>query len=266
MIKATDFFDLQNFAHSGLFSETKPVWSGLQDLRNYMDSYSAYNQLLVPYAEATPLPHALVLHDQQIIDGRTCTITFGDTSKGQLVVHHNNERLTNASVLMPGAILQGSQLFIGGGTLVEGGATIKSPAIIGNCSEVRQGAYMRGYTLVGDRCVVGHATEVKHSIFFDDAKAGHFAYLGDAILGNQVNLGAGTKLANLTFFPGNVKIIIDNKLYDTGSRKFGAILGDWSQTGCNSVTNPGTLFGRKTILMPNTTSPPGFHRDQKRIR
>ena len=69
---------------------------------------------------------------------------------------------------------------------------------------MRQGAYLRGYSLIGDRCVVGHATEVKHSVFLDGARAGHFAYVGDSLLGREVNLGAGTKLANLRVIPGNI--------------------------------------------------------------
>ena len=120
-------------------------------------------------------------------------------------------------------------------------------------------AGVRGCCLAGKRCILGHATEVKHSIFLDDAKAGHFAYLGDSILGANTNLGAGTKFANLRFLPGNVTIRIDGERIDTGRRKFGAILGDNTQTGCNSVTNPGTIFGRNCILMPNTTAPSGYH-------
>ncbi|MCD6389932.1 MAG: hypothetical protein J7L69_11015, partial [Desulfobulbaceae bacterium] len=150
--------------------------------------------------------------------------------------------------------------------LIEAGALIKSPAIIGDWTEIRQGAYLRGYCLVGRRCVVGHVTEVKHSIFLDDAKAGHFAYLGDSILGNEVNLGAGTKLANLRFTPGDVQIRTADKPVSTGLRKLGAILADHVQTGCNSVTNPGTLLGRKSILMPNTTAPSGLHRPSSLIR
>jgi NDP-sugar pyrophosphorylase family protein len=143
---------------------------------------------------------------------------------------------------------------------------IKEPAIIGDCTEVRQGAYLRGYCLVGERCVVGHTTEVKHSIFLDDAKAGHFAYLGDSILGNEANLGAGTKFANLRFLGGSIQIRTPDGQVDTGMRKFGAILGDRAQTGCNSVTNPGTLLGPEAILMPNTTSPSGLHPGKTVIR
>ncbi len=100
----------------------------------------------------------------------------------------------------------------------------------------------------------------------DGAKAGHFAYLGDSILGRDVNLGAGTKLANLRFTAGNVSVKTSNGPVDSGLRKFGALLGDGVQTGCNSVTNPGTILGKKSILLPNTTAPSGLHRKNSLIR
>jgi bifunctional N-acetylglucosamine-1-phosphate-uridyltransferase/glucosamine-1-phosphate-acetyltransferase GlmU-like protein len=114
--------------------------------------------------------------------------------------------------------------------------------------------------------VVGHVTEVKHSILLDGAKAGHFAYLGDSILGNQANLGAGTKLANLRFIKGDVAIKTDEGQINTGLRKLGAILGDHVQTGCNSVTNPGTLLGRKSMVLPNVTVVSGYHEDNSLIK
>jgi NDP-sugar pyrophosphorylase family protein len=136
---------------------------------------------------------------------------------------------------------------------------IKAPAIIGDYSEIRQGAYLRGYCLVGKRCVVGHTTEVKHSIFLNDAKAGHFAYLGDSILGSRVNLGAGTKCATLRFLSGNVSIRTAISKLDTGLRKLGAIIGDDCQTGCNSVTSPGTILGPGSLVLPNVTAASGVH-------
>ncbi len=101
---------------------------------------------------------------------------------------------------------------------------LKGPAVIGDHTEIRQGAYIRGYCLTGARCVIGHTTEVKHAVFLDDAKAGHFAYLGDSILGNRVNLGAGTKLANLRFHGDEVRIRTPDGQVPTGLRKFGAIM------------------------------------------
>lgn len=145
--------------------------------------------------------------------------------------------------VMEGAYLLGDRIFIGPGSVVEPGAVIKGPAYIGANTQVRQGAYIRQNVLVGNKCVVGHTTEVKNAILLDGAQAGHFAYIGDSILGCKVNLGAGTKLANVKVTGSYVTVKIKGQVYDTGLRKLGAILGDRVQIGCNSVSNPGTLLG-----------------------
>lgn len=143
-------------------------------------------------------------------------------------------------------------IFLGEGSVIEPGAYVKGPCFIGKHTEIRHGAYLRGEVLIGDHCVVGHTTEVKHSIFLDHAKAGHFAYIGDSILGYEVNLGAGTKCANLKLTQTEVSIMLDGKKYLTGLKKLGAIIGDYTQIGCNSVTNPGTLLGKRTLCYPLT--------------
>lgn len=154
-----------------------------------------------------------------------------------------------------GAILVNpEEISIGKGTIVEPGAYIKGPCIIGEDCEIRHGAYIRGNVITGNGCVIGHATEVKNAIFLNGAKAGHFTYVGDSILGNRVNLGAGTKCANLRFDGKNVPIIEGEKRVDSGLRKFGAIFGDDVQTGCNSVTNPGTIMGIGSALGPCATA------------
>lgn len=158
-------------------------------------------------------------------------------------------------VVEKGAFLVNPEhISIGKGTLVESGAYIKGPCVIGENCEIRQGAYIRGKVIAGNACVIGHATEVKNSIFFNEAKAGHFAYVGDSILGNRVNLGAGTKCANLRFDGKTVPIINGDNRYDSGLRKLGAIFGDDVQTGCNSVTNPGTVMEIGSILGPCATT------------
>jgi NDP-sugar pyrophosphorylase family protein len=131
--------------------------------------------------------------------------------------------------------------------------------MIGHHSEVRQGAYIRGNCLIGNGCVVGHTTEVKNAILLDGAKAGHFAYIGDSILCNNVNLGAGTKLANLKIIDVEMKIRVEGEVYKTGLRKLGAILGDHTETGCNSVTSPGTLLGKGSLVYPCVNVPGGFY-------
>jgi bifunctional N-acetylglucosamine-1-phosphate-uridyltransferase/glucosamine-1-phosphate-acetyltransferase GlmU-like protein len=266
MLLASSFFDTTAYRHRTIFSDCEPVWSALNNLKRYMDGYQYQAEILKPIADGVPLQKPVVLHDNSLIAAEACEIIYGGTCKGNLTISRSGSLLDGASLIMAGTILIGSKISIGRGSLIEGGATIKEPAVIGNCTEIRHGAYMRGYCLIGDRCVVGHTTEVKHSIFLDDAKAGHFAYLGDSILGNNANLGAGTKFANLKFIAGNVTILIDGKLQDSGMRKFGAILGDNAQTGCNAVTSPGTILGKKGILMPNTTAPSGYHHDHQRIR
>lgn len=142
------------------------------------------------------------------------------------------------------------QIFIGEGTVIEPGSFIRGPCIIGNECTIRHGAYVRGNVITGDKCVIGHGTEVKNSIFLNEAHAAHFAYVGDSILGNQVNLGAGTVCANLKFDNSPIIIAVEGSKIVTGLRKLGAILGDGSQTGCNSVTNPGTVFGKLVFCYP----------------
>jgi len=151
--------------------------------------------------------------------------------------------------VMEGAYLEGP-IYIGPGTVVEPGAYIKGPAWIGPDCEIRQAAYLRGNILVGRHSVIGHATEVKNSILLDHAAAAHFNYVGDSILGNHVNLGAGTRLANLKNTSSEIVIKDGSQEIPTGLRKFGAILGDGAKTGCNAVTNPGTVLGRGVVVYP----------------
>jgi NDP-sugar pyrophosphorylase family protein len=154
---------------------------------------------------------------------------------------------------MDGAYVIGDQIQLGKGSVVEPGAYITGPTIIGENTVVRSGAYVRGNVVVGDHCVVGHTSELKGAIMLNYSGAPHFNYVGDSILGNRVNLGAGTKLSNLKIIKGNVKVKVGDAVYDSGLRKFGAILGDNAQTGCNSVLNPGTLLGRGSMVYPNAT-------------
>lgn len=161
-------------------------------------------------------------------------------------------RLGKIEIKIPdGVFLENKELIsIGAGTLIEPGVMIQGPCIIGKDCVLRHGAYLRGPLILGDRCRVGHSTELKHSIFLNDTHATHFVYVGDSILGNSVNLGAGVKCANLRLDRKEVSVRIDQKLLKTGLRKFGAIIGDRSQIGCNSVLNPGTLFCKESFAFP----------------
>lgn len=153
---------------------------------------------------------------------------------------------------------------IGKGTVVEPGAYIKGPCIIGANCQIRHGAYIRGDCIIGDHSVVGHTTEMKHSILLNHSHAAHFAYVGDSILGNYVNLGAGTKCANLRLKKDQIIIRTKEQEIATGMRKIGAIVGDHAQVGCNSVLNPGTLLAKEVICFPGV-SVSGFIEEQSRI-
>ena len=157
-------------------------------------------------------------------------------------------------------------IFIGSGTRLEPSAIIKGPTVIGENCDIRQGAYVRGNVFAGEGCVIGHATEVKNSILMDRSEAGHFNYIGDSILGRHVNMGAGSKLANLQFRSREEKqegfihpIQILSADLETGMKKLGAVVGDHAEIGCNAVLCPGTLLGKDTWVYPNLIVPKGYY-------
>jgi NDP-sugar pyrophosphorylase family protein len=150
-----------------------------------------------------------------------------------------------------GVAFIGDDVFIGEGTIVEDGVMIKGPAIIGKNCQIRHNAYIRENVIIGDNCVVGNSSEIKNSLFFNNAAAPHFNYVGDSILGYKAHLGAGVKISNFKLFPGNITVEMDGKPFDTGLRKFGALLGDSAEVGCNAVLNPGSIIGRGAVIYPN---------------
>ena len=170
----------------------------------------------------------------------------------QIEEYLNTLSLGKISVDIPqGAFLIDSHLIsIGEGSSIEPGAYIKGPCYIGRNCSIRQGAYLRGNVITGDGCVIGHASEVKNSIFLDRSHAAHFAYVGDSILGNDVNLGSHTTCANLKLNREVVFVRDSGEKINTGLRKFGAIIGDRTQIGCNCVTNPGALIGSDVQCYP----------------
>jgi len=144
-------------------------------------------------------------------------------------------------------------VYIGRGTIIEQGAMIKGPAWIGENCEIRNGAYIRENVIVGNGCVLGNSCEFKNSILFDEAQIPHFNYVGDSILGHKAHLGAGVILSNVKLDHGEITVLgPDGQPIPTGLRKFGAIVGDHAEIGCNSVLSPGSLIGRDTVLYPGS--------------
>jgi UDP-N-acetylglucosamine diphosphorylase / glucose-1-phosphate thymidylyltransferase / UDP-N-acetylgalactosamine diphosphorylase / glucosamine-1-phosphate N-acetyltransferase / galactosamine-1-phosphate N-acetyltransferase len=145
----------------------------------------------------------------------------------------------------------GKDVFIGEGTVVEDGAMIKGPAIIGRNCQIRHNAYIREDVIVGNGSVVGNACELKHCLLFNGCEVPHFNYVGDSILGHEAHLGAGVKISNVKVVAGNVTVDMDGVPFDTGLRKFGALIGDGAEVGCNAVLNPGSILGRGSLIYPN---------------
>lgn len=145
----------------------------------------------------------------------------------------------------------GSQdVWIAKDAVIFSNANISGPAIIGHRTQVRPGAFIRGSALVGDDCVVGNSTELKNVILFDHVQVPHYNYVGDSLLGYKAHMGAGSITSNVKSDKTLVVVKDGEFRYETGLKKFGAVLGDRVEVGCNSVLNPGTIIGRDTSIYP----------------
>lgn len=149
----------------------------------------------------------------------------------------------------PGVHLEG-RVHIDPSVTLPGHATIIGPAWIGAGTQIRPGAFIRANVIAGEGCVLGNSSEFKNCILMDGVQAPHFNYVGDSILGNRAHLGAGAICSNLRLDHGNVTVHLSTGSVDTGLRKFGAILGDEAEVGCNAVLNPGALLGPRSLVMP----------------
>ena len=147
----------------------------------------------------------------------------------------------------------GPNVYIGSGTVVEANAIIKGPAWIGSNATVRSGAYVRENVIAGDGVMIGNSSEFKNCVMFDECEVPHFNYVGDSILGYKAHLGAGVILSNVRLDRAEVRVRLpEGGHQNTGLKKFGAIVGDQTEIGCNSVLSPGTLLGKKCAIYPCT--------------
>ena len=122
--------------------------------------------------------------------------------------------------------------------------------IIGKDVDLRNSAFLRENVIIGDNCVVGNSCELKNVLMFNESKAPHFNYLGDTILGYKAHLGAGVITSNLKLDKSKIVLNLEDGKLETGLKKFGAVVGDMSEVGCNSVLNPGSMIGKNTMVYP----------------
>ena len=145
---------------------------------------------------------------------------------------------------------RGENVWIAKSATVYPSAYIVGPAIIGPNTEVRHGAFIRGNALVGANCVVGNSVELKNVVLFDKVQVPHYNYVGDSILGYKAHMGAGSITSNVKSDKTLVTVRTGDALLESGLKKFGAILGDGVEVGCNSVLNPGSVIGRNSNIYP----------------
>ena len=132
-------------------------------------------------------------------------------------------------------------------------AYLGEPCIIDHGAEVRHCAFIRGSAVVGKNAVVGNSVELKNVVLFDNVQTPHYNYVGDSILGYKAHMGAGSITSNVKSDKSLVVVKAEDEQIETGRKKFGAILGDNVEVGCNSVLNPGTIIGRKTSVYPTSS-------------
>jgi bifunctional UDP-N-acetylglucosamine pyrophosphorylase/glucosamine-1-phosphate N-acetyltransferase len=165
----------------------------------------------------------------------------------------NEELLKNTPRLKKGCeknvTIKGS-VSIGKKSVILPGSYIEGPVVIGNECKIGPNCYIRPYTSIGNSCHIGNACEVKNSIILDKSNVPHQNYIGDSIIGENCNLGAGTKVANLRLDKKNISVVLNEKTIDTKRRKLGPIIGDNVQTGINSMINIGAMIGNGVFIGP----------------
>lgn len=150
----------------------------------------------------------------------------------------------------------GGPIYVGPGTRIMSGVVIYGPAFIGPGCIIGHNVLIRDGALIADGCILGHCVEVKHSILLDHTHCGHRNFIGDSVIGRNVNFGDGAGTANLRGDRDpkkTIKVTWDGRVLDTGLRKFGALVGDGSSISCRATLNPGTILGKDCLVLPNVS-------------
>jgi NDP-sugar pyrophosphorylase family protein len=256
--------DLRNLFFEDLKAEwigerllKQPPWEVLKELKSFL--YDSLPEIPRILSQKQPLLEDYFLSTEGDL------IPLNQITKEEDNYFFRGTKIKGA-ILMAGTYIKGTRFYFGEGVIVEPFSYLEEPAYFSEGTQIRHASYVRGSVYTGKGAVIGHTTEVKNSIFLKGAKAAHFAYVGDSILGAEVNLGAGTKLANLKFLKREITFEINEVKFKTGLRKMGAILGDRVQTGCNVVLQPGTLLGKGSVVYPGMTAGSGFFPPGSKIK
>ncbi|MFH1761984.1 MAG: hypothetical protein ABIA63_12870 [bacterium] len=266
------YFDFKThpFDHETLFRETNSVYTAIIGIKNYAADWlektiKEKRNRAASYKNQTPKPAQTFGKFEVILED-------GAVFEPSKVMGSNNGSAGSIIFLEKGAKVFGSDIYldeghiyIAAGTTVEPGVGIKGPTIIGKKNEIRQGAYLRGSCILGNECTI--RGEMKNIVMMDKSNFPHPSYIGDSLCGFMTHFGNQATAANLGIYEGirepqNRKPIIvkcNGKYYDLGKPKMGICMGDFSQVGCNSVSDPGTFLKPYTIAYSLTRISKGFY-------
>ena len=192
------------------------------------------------YLDLNQTDHAAIFHD--------VTNAWEVLPRLELYIQHQVVPANFGEIIGRGMI--GEHVYIGRDTVIEPGAYIKGPAWIGSNCQIRHGAYIRENVIIGSGSIIGNSCEIKNSILFNKCQVPHFNYVGDSILGTKAHLAAGVIVSNLKLNGDFITLRVGDALVPTGLRKFGALIGDGVEVGCNAVINPGSILGRNSLIYP----------------
>lgn len=271
-LRAETYFDFgaHPFEHQQLFAQTNSVYGAILHIDEYVtkwlvDTIAKEGRSAKPFKNKTPKSAHAVGNFQVLVQD-------GAVFEPARIIGSLNGKQSHTVLVGNGARVIGSDIYlekgsvhIGAETTVEPGVGIKGPVIIGKKTEMRQGAYLRGDCIIGNGCVI--RGEIKNCVLMDKANFPHPSYLGDSLCGYMTHFGNQATSANLGIFAGLVEthqrkpliIRCGGKAYDLGKPKMGICMGDYSQVGCSSVSDPGTFLKPYTIVYPLTRISKGFY-------
>ncbi len=271
-LRAETYFDFgaHPFKHQALFEQTNSVYGAILGINEYATDWLAKtidSKRRGAAVEVNQAPGATVTTGSFEV-----TMEQGAVFQPDRVVGSTKEGVRHSVYVEKGAKILGGDIYVdkgsiyfGAGTTVEAGVGIKGPTIIGKNTEIRQGAYLRGDCILGDGCTI--RGELKNVVMMDRANFPHPSYVGDSVCGYMTHFGNQVTAANLGIYEGlreldqRKPIIIQSgeKAYNLGKPKMGICMGDFSQVGCNSVSDPGTFLKPYTIVYALTRIKKGFY-------
>jgi NDP-sugar pyrophosphorylase family protein len=270
-LRAETYFDFKvhPFEHQELFEKTDSVYGAILGINEHAtkwlaDTITQRRSNAKSFKNETPTPAHTIGNFEVLLED-------GAVFEPARIIGSEKDDVCHSIYLAKGAKVIGSDLYldkgsiyIGEETTVEAGVGIKGAVIIGKGTEIRQGAYLRGDCIIGDGCII--RGEIKNSILMNKANFPHPSYLGDSLCGHMTHFGNQATTANLGIFAGLVPndkrqpliVRCNGKFYDFGKPKMGICMGDFSQVGCNSVSDPGTFLKQYTITYSLTRISKGF--------